>query len=1211
MPPGPDAVQRWAAAHAATVTAAPRPPAAGHHTGARPHPAPQAIPVVLAAVAETRTWRTEGRAMGVDVYVAPDGQALLAAGEENGAVRIWDPGTGELLRTLTRHSSGVPSVDFGHDRDGRPLLATGGRDGTVRIWDPQSGELVLGSPISIAGGTLTEVGVVSWGYSADGRPLLAIGTSNGTWIWDSQTREAVPVGPATERSIYTASWARGHHAELLLASAGSDQTARIFDVNTGQTRNVLHGHVGAIRTVAWMRHADESFMLVTVGVTEPGSGVGETKIYLWKEGRDGTFTAEAVDLSQGALRMVSWVPLPDGRALLAGNSDGSLFILDGSTLGLLHEQPTDFRGCGVHNLGWAIRPDGGLMLCGTSHPDRIHVWDINLDPPIPVPAPSRRDRVTTPGQAPARTGQQGTLVLPPEDVTPRFQLDRDLPNTYSVRCAVRADGEIIAATWHGDDRLRIWAISTGALLHTLTAQSRNGLEFAWGHTPDGRLLLATASRDGPEIQIWDSGAWQLVTTRVHPPNSRDRHGVDHLAWLYDRDGRTLLASGGTYDGTVYVQDPESGVIVRSFTGHRNYVNAISEGWLADGRRRLVTGDWNAPARLWDPDTGELLLEFAVPANNESASAMWAASWGRGPDGRPVIAISSQDGTVRIWDPETGDALRTLIESDGGIHSVVGSAQPGWPSVLVTSVINEAARIWDPGTGAELARLSHGSGALQGIDVALAPDGELLLVIAADSDPDDPGPVRVWRIATRGEDADGASSGPDGSLGAHQAGWLAERLLRLGSGGLWPPLGLMADLMTLTNPAVTVAPQAGSQAHADDRALGHVSRPAAALHDTRLAVLGGEPDFCRLRDLAAGQPGWAPAARVAFAALLAGALDIPEQYTPPADVDPATLLGALVGILGARPGVAVSTPVQAATTRPWRTPLADLRKAAADITDQTVTLLRILGPDACATDPLLPLRLAHYIPQLPVLSQRELRLLARAGGRHVSDSRVAAAGTLAYSPGTVGITRSGPPTRLLPTQLALPHDVLVTRLAENQLLYRQHRTPTPPALEPVTIILDTTPPTLGPAGQALRLAAHLITTTLWEHDRYPSLITLTHPGAATDLRTSADLVSVWASATLEDPVPALAVALGTAAAIGQPVVFCTHHHTAPADYVPGPSTRLLTTHQPPERPPRPSASPWHAHLPPKPTQQELMTAIARLLIPGTADDAEAPGSDGGS
>ena len=65
------------------------------------------------------------------VAFSPDGR-LLATASADGTARLWDPATGEHLRTLTGHTSRVCGVAF--SPDGR-LLATASVDNTARLWD--------------------------------------------------------------------------------------------------------------------------------------------------------------------------------------------------------------------------------------------------------------------------------------------------------------------------------------------------------------------------------------------------------------------------------------------------------------------------------------------------------------------------------------------------------------------------------------------------------------------------------------------------------------------------------------------------------------------------------------------------------------------------------------------------------------------------------------------------------------------------------------------------------------------------------------------------------------------------------------------------------------------------------------------------------------------------------------------------------------------
>ena len=61
----------------------------------------------------------------------------LASGTQNGIGKIWDPSSGQLLLTLTGHTSTLK--DFAFRFDGAQL-ATAGYDGTVRVWDARSGQ---------------------------------------------------------------------------------------------------------------------------------------------------------------------------------------------------------------------------------------------------------------------------------------------------------------------------------------------------------------------------------------------------------------------------------------------------------------------------------------------------------------------------------------------------------------------------------------------------------------------------------------------------------------------------------------------------------------------------------------------------------------------------------------------------------------------------------------------------------------------------------------------------------------------------------------------------------------------------------------------------------------------------------------------------------------------------------------------------------------
>ena len=137
---------------------------------------------------------------------------MIASGDQNGIIRVWDASTGETIYTLEGHTGAVHGVSFSPDGS---MIASGGLD--IRIWDASTGKTVR---------TLEHTGwVTSVSFSPDSMTLA----SGGSWVrlWDVSTGEILRTfegHTSTSGSVVFSSDGR------TLASAGGDSTILLWDL---------------------------------------------------------------------------------------------------------------------------------------------------------------------------------------------------------------------------------------------------------------------------------------------------------------------------------------------------------------------------------------------------------------------------------------------------------------------------------------------------------------------------------------------------------------------------------------------------------------------------------------------------------------------------------------------------------------------------------------------------------------------------------------------------------------------------------------------------------------------------------------------------------------------------------------------------------------------------------------------------------------------
>lgn len=193
------------------------------------------------------------------LQVAPDGNRVVTGmhnnGSENGGLitpaRIWDLRTGKMVGELAGKVRGTSTVDF--SPDGKRLLTNAGA--TMHLWDWETGEAI--STIKPDGDRVRDVA-----FSPDGKKIISVSSDKIAQIWDGHTGKALTT--LTGHGDAPADWpALGDIDYIILregtfspdgstvVTASQDQTARLWDANTGETISVLRGHSGAVTHVAF------------------------------------------------------------------------------------------------------------------------------------------------------------------------------------------------------------------------------------------------------------------------------------------------------------------------------------------------------------------------------------------------------------------------------------------------------------------------------------------------------------------------------------------------------------------------------------------------------------------------------------------------------------------------------------------------------------------------------------------------------------------------------------------------------------------------------------------------------------------------------------------------------------------------------------------------------------------------------------------------
>jgi WD40 repeat protein len=688
--------------------------------------------------------------------------ALVASGDAEGVVWVWNPTNAAVEGVVAAHGGAVQGLAFSADGS---LLVTAGADGLVRCWKlplpkqkPAAGEAApapawefrapdneaivqlkrisaeqglvllpasgtrlhrlqwdgaLAGSIGSPGGALRSVEVAT-----SGKVLLAT-ADNGLihqFNADLSVLRSLPVVPG----LTSAKWDR--EGRLLLVCQ-NQPWVQVRSAETGRVQEQIPALV-AVHSADWLA-ADQTQVLGATGANDgqllhrsllriwelPAGAVtlamSPDQQHLYAGGVDGQVrqwnlsNGEPVRVLSAGQPVTELTVSGNGQVLAAGCADGlvRLWKSDGSAL------PSCQPATGVRSV--TLNADGTRVAAGGAD-GLVRVWDTAAG----LLLESFAEHVAAQGVAAVRfLADNVSLISAGGDGTLRQQ------KLAAVRAVALQSGKIRGLAALNNAASLLVVRENGQLVQLNAATAAEERVFAAVEAPFTAVSVrvdqqrtATGTEQG-QVHLWNpnDGTKPLQSLVVEGAVSQLHWSADNRR-LAIAAGNTVTICGPTPAG---VQPPLELTVWQRIECEAP-VQRLA--FSADGRR-LLTAVANGRVDEWACAGPEPRRQF------QHGGAVYGLAVNA--SGSLVVSCSA-DQTVRVWDNVTGQQRFSLTGHQGAVHAVALSADEAF---AVSSGADGTLRLWDVPGGRQLKQVISYEQTMY--SVALHPSGGLLAAAGAD------------------------------------------------------------------------------------------------------------------------------------------------------------------------------------------------------------------------------------------------------------------------------------------------------------------------------------------------------------------------------------------------------------------------------------------------------------------------------------------------